>query len=154
MLRYLGMLGFLGGLAAMSAMWAFGPRPAAINEWNILIGAMRPIFYACFFSGIVVLAVAGIVSWWRHRAHLHGARWFKVMMAMVIVAIPALHLTARHAARSLYAAIENGELEQAAAMWDRLGWLYVAGFFVMLTIAAIGVFKPRFGQRIDTTEER
>ena len=74
MLRYLGMLGFLGGLAALSAMWAFGPRPATINEWNILIGAMRPIFYACFFSGIVVLAVAGIISWARHRAQLHGAR--------------------------------------------------------------------------------
>jgi hypothetical protein len=154
MLRYLGMLGFLGGLAAMSAMWAFGPRPSSVNEWNVLIGAMRPIFYACFFSGIVVLALAGGVSWWRHRKQLHGARWFRVMMTMVVIAIPALHLSARYAALSLYAAIENHELERALELWDRLGRLYLIGFLVMLTIAAIGVFKPRFGQKVGTSNDR
>jgi hypothetical protein len=152
MLRYLGMLGFLGGLAAMSAMWAFGPRPASINEWTVLIGAMRPIFYACFFSGIVVLALAGGISWWKHRVQLHGARWFKVMMLMVVIAIPALHLSARYAARSLYAAIDSGELHRALELWDRLGRLYVVGFIVMLAIAAIGVFKPRFGQKTRTSD--
>lgn len=154
MLRYLGMLGFLGGLAALSAMWAFGPRPTTEGEWRVLIGAMRPIFFACFFTGIVVLAVAGGISWWKHRAQLHSARWFKVMMALVVIAIPALHLSARSAARALYSAIDRGELDQALQLWDRLGWLFVIGFVVMLVIAAIGVFKPRFGQGSGTADGR
>ena len=78
---------------------------------------------------------------------------FKVMMILVITAIPVLHLSARYAAKLLYAAIENGQLEEALGLWDRLGRLFAIGFAVMLIIAAIGVFKPRFGQGNATTSD-
>lgn len=142
MLRYLGMLGFLGGLAALSAMWAFGPVPDNVEGWRLLIGLMRPIFFTCSFMGIVLLVIAGSVSWWRHRRELHAARWFRVMLLMLAFAVPALHLSARTTALKLYAAVQSGELNQAAEYWNRLGWLYLVGFVVMLCISAIGVFKP------------
>jgi hypothetical protein len=145
--RYLGMLGLLGGLAALSAMWAFGPVPETIAGWQLLIGLMRPVFYTCFFAGVIVLVFVGSLSWWRHRHHLHGRRWFRVMMLALLVAIPALHLTARAAARDLYAAIDAGDLSSSAELWDRLGLLYLLGFLVLLVISAIGVFKPRLGER-------
>lgn len=144
--RYLGLLGFLGGLAALSAMWAFGPVPTDVAEWRILIGAMRPIFYACFFTGIVILVLAGLISWWRHHRDFNRARWFRVMMAAVVIAVPTLHLSARITALRLYAALDEGQLERALELWNQLGRLYAIGFVVMLMIAAIGVFKPRLGQ--------
>lgn len=146
LLRCLGMLGFLGGLAAMSAMWAFGPVPQTADQWRIVIGIMRPIFYSCFFAGVIVLVIAGSISWWRHRKNLHRTRWFKVMMASLLIAVPALHLSARFTALRLYAAIDDGRLDEALMMWNRLGWLYVIGFVTLMMIAAIGIMKPRFGQ--------
>jgi hypothetical protein len=149
-MRYLGMFGLVGGLGALAAMWAFGPRPETAEQWQVLIGAMRPVFYACFFAGVVILVIAGVISWWKHRQALHAARWFKAMMVMVFVAIPALHFTSRSIALRLYAALDEGRLEEAAALWNQLGWMFLIGFVVMLIIAGIGILKPRLGQRVES----
>lgn len=153
MLRYLGILGFLGGLASLSAMWGFGPTPVNEGEWRVLIGVMRPIFYSCFFTGIVILAIAGSISWWRHRRTFNAARWFRVMMLALLVTVPSLHLSARFTALKLYASLDEGNLDRVQHLWNRLGWFFAIGFVVMITITAIGVFKPRFGQSSETTDE-
>jgi hypothetical protein len=147
MLRYIGLLGFLGGLAALSAMWAFGPVPETVEQWRLAIGYMRPIFYACFFAGVVILVIAGGLSWWRHRREFHGQWWFRLMIGLLIIAVPTLHLWARSVAMRLYAAVDEAQLDAATMHWNHLGRLYVIGFFVMLLIAGIGIFKPHLGSR-------
>ena len=143
--RYLGMLGFLGGLAALSAIWAFGPAPKNIDQWRVLIGAARAVFYACMFSGIIILVIAGSLSWWRRRRELHPARWFRFMIILLIIAIPTLHLSARSVALKLYAAIDAGDLIQTARLWNKLGLLYFIALLALITIAALGILKPRLG---------
>jgi hypothetical protein len=145
-LRYVGLIGFIGGLAALSAMWAFGPVPSTIEQWHFLIGHAKSIFFACSFTGIVVLAVVGSISWWRHRRILHSQRWFKLTIGLLAVAIPASHFGARFTAEKLYATVDAGELENALMLWNRLGIFYATATIVMLIIASIAIIKPRMGR--------
>jgi hypothetical protein len=148
-LRYFGLIGFLGGLAALSAMWAFGPVPQTLDQWHMMIAHVKAIFFACSFSGIVLLVIVGSISWWRMRRTLHASRWFRVMMGMLLITIPASHISARWMAEKMYEKIDAGQLEQAADLWRRLGWAYVLSLTALLAIAAIGIAKPRLGQSID-----
>jgi hypothetical protein len=145
-LRYVGLIGFIGGLSALSAMWAFGPSPATSQEWQFLIQHVKSIFFACCFTGIVILAIVGSVSWWRHRRVLHGRRWFKLTIGLLAIAIPGSHFGARFTAEKLYAAVEAGDFEHALMLWDRLGVFYLTATVVMLVIASIAIIKPRLGQ--------
>lgn len=145
-LRYVGLIGFIGGLAALSSMWAFGPTPKSLEEWQFLIAHAKSIFFACSFTGIVMLAVVGSISWWRHRRVLHGQRWFKITIALLAIAIPSSHFGARYTAEKLYATVDAGDLENALLLWNRLGMFYVTATAVMLIIASIAIIKPRMGQ--------
>lgn len=145
-LRYVGLIGFIGGLAALSAMWAFGPVPSTIEHWHFLIGQAKSIFFACSFTGIVILAVVGSISWWRHRKMLHRQRWFRLTIGLLAIAIPASHFGARLTAEKLYATVDAGELEHALMLWNRLGTFYTTATIVMLIIASIAIIKPRMGQ--------
>ena len=150
LLRYVGLIGFLGGLAALSAMWAFGPTPQNVEQWRMLIAEIKAIFFACSFSGIVILIVVGGISWWKHRSHFHGAIWFRVMMGLLVITIPAFHLWARTTAERLYAVIDAADADQPAAMaeaaliWNQLGAAYVVALVILLGVAAIGITKPGF----------
>lgn len=144
--RFLGMLGFLGGLAALGSMWAFGSPPRTQPQWELFIGLMRPVFFSCVFMGIVILAFAGTMSWWRHRRKLHRSRWFRVMIVLLLIAVPTLHLSARSIAMQLYAAVDANHLDDAARLWNQLGKYFAIGFIVMLAISAIGILKPTLGQ--------
>jgi hypothetical protein len=158
LLRYVGLIGFLGGLAALSAMWAFGPVPQNVEQWHMLIALVKSIFFACSFSGIVILIVVGGISWWKHRAHFHRASWFRVMMISLVITIPAFHFWARSTAEKLYTVIEHADenqaqaLEDAARIWDQLGASYVTALAILLGIAAIGITKPSFGERDEPSE--
>jgi hypothetical protein len=153
LLRYIGLVGFLGGLAALSAMWAFGPVPQSVEQWHMLIAEVKAVFFTCSFSGIVILIFVGGTSWWKHRAHFHRAIWFRVMMLALVITIPAFHFWARSTAEKLYAVIDRAEansaesMAEAAHLWDQLGASYVTALGILLGIAAIGITKPRFGQR-------
>jgi hypothetical protein len=87
------------------------------------------------------------VLWWRRRAALRGRRWVRLMIALLVPAIPALHISARLTSNALRAAVDAGDVARAATLWDRLGWLFLAGFVVMLAAAFIATAKPRLGQR-------
>jgi hypothetical protein len=145
-LRYLGLIGFIGGLAALSAMWAFGPLPKSHEEWHFLIGHSKAIFFACCFVGIIILALVGSISWWRHRRILHGERWFKLTIGLLAIAIPASHFGARYTAETLYETVDAGKLDEALVIWNRLGVTYATATIVMLVIASIAIIKPRMGQ--------
>jgi putative copper export protein len=145
--RFVGLIGFLGGLAALASLWFFGPRPVDADQWHMLILAMRSVFYPCVFAGIVLLIISGTSIWWRRRKDLHGLRWFRVMMVMIVLAVPALHLSARFTMLRLHAMVEAADLEKAAQLWDRLGMLYCVAVVVFLVVSIIGMVKPRLGQR-------
>lgn len=145
-LRYLGLIGFIGGLASLSAMWAFGPVPQTIEQWHFLIAHAKSIFFACSFTGIVILAVVGAVSWWRHSRVLHRQRWFKLTIGLLALAIPASHFGARYTAEKLYETVDAGKLHEALVLWNRLGVTYLTATIVMLLIASIAIIKPRMGQ--------
>ncbi|MCI0631223.1 MAG: hypothetical protein L0Y44_11290 [Phycisphaerales bacterium] len=147
LLRALGLIGFLGGLAALSAMWAFGPIPQNLEQWHLLIGHVRAVFYTCAFTGIIILVITGITSWLRHRRRLHGARWFRLMLVLLLIVVPASHLSARLTALKLYATIDAGRLDEAARIWHTLGLIYVSSLLALLIIAAIAYLRPRLGQR-------
>jgi hypothetical protein len=146
LVRFVGLIGFLGGLAALASLWAVGPRPATAEQWHMLIDAMRSVFYPCVFVGIVLLVITGIAIWWRRRTALHGLRWFRVMMGIIILAVPALHLSARFTMLKLDAMVKQAQLQDAAALWNRLGLLYVTATAVFLIVSIIGMLKPAFGQ--------
>ena len=147
LLRALGLAGVLGGLGALSAMWAFTTVPDDAGQWRILVDAMRAVFYACVFSGILILIPVGGILWWRRRAALHGQRWFRALMLMLLVTIPGLHISARLTSIALRHAVEAGESARAATLWNRLGWLFVCAFVVLLIAAWIATARPRLGQR-------
>jgi hypothetical protein len=148
LLRALGLIGLLGGLASLTALWAFGPAPLTVREWQTLQTAMRAIFYPCFFAGVLVLVPVGLTLWWRRRSALRGQRWFRVMATILIVCIPVLHISARLTSHSWQEAIDAGELSLSAALWNRLGWLFLSGLIVLLVAAWIAIAKPRMGQRV------
>jgi hypothetical protein len=145
-LRLLALLGFLGGLFALAMLWAFGPTPHSIDQWEMLIGMTRAIFYPCVFAGIILLVVTGLTLWWRHRRELHGSRWFRLMMILVLLTVPPFHLWARWTMLKLRDAIERTELETIATLWNQLGLAYLLSFVTLLMISAIGIIKPRMGQ--------
>jgi hypothetical protein len=147
MLRSLGLIGLLGGLAALTALWAFGPRPDTPAGWRMLVSGMRAIFYPCGFAGILILVPVGFTLWWRRRNTLRGQRWFRVMAAILVIAIPALHISARVTSLALRTAIDAGDVIGANVLWNRLGWLFASALVVMLVAAWIAVTRPRLGQR-------
>ena len=144
--RFVGLVGFLGGLASLASLWAFGPRPVDEAQWRMLIHAMRSVFYPCVFFGIVLLVFSGTAIWWTRRQPLHGQRWFKLMMVLIVIAVPALHLSARFTMLKLLNMVEESRLEDANALWNRLGMLYVTAVVVFLVVSSIGIIKPRMGQ--------
>lgn len=145
-MRFVGLVCFLGGLAALSALWAFSHTPQTLEQWHTTIAHIKAIFFSCAFTGIVILVVSGSLSWWRHRRRLHRARWFRLMMAMLVVAIPGSHLWARLTAEKLYEAVEDGRLNQASALWDQLGAAYIVSTAVMFVIAMIAIVRPSLGK--------
>lgn len=147
LLRALGLAGVLGGLGALSAMWAFAQTPENLGEWRLLVSAMRGVFYACVFSGIGILVPVGTILWWRRRAALHGQRWFRVLMLILLLTIPGLHIGARLTSMALRKAVDAGDLTRAADLWNRLGWLFFIAFIVFLLAAWIATARPRFGFR-------
>ena len=144
--RYIGLLGFLGGLAALAAMWCAGPRPTNAAEWTMLMELTRAVFMRCMFAGIIILAVIGAISWWRHRRHFHRARWFRIMMGALLIAIPTLHFWSRATMLKIRQAVDAQDFAQADELWNRMGSAYLISFIMILVIAAIGIIKPRFGQ--------
>lgn len=142
----IGLIGFLGGFAALGSMWAFGSMPDDAAQWKLCISLMRAVFYSCVFAGVVVIAVSGGVLWWRQRRALHAARWFRIMMPLVVLAIPAFHVLGRVTALRLYDAVDEHRLGDAAALWNTLGVTYVSAFLVLTALATIGWIKPRLGQ--------
>jgi hypothetical protein len=149
LVRFVGLIGFLGGLAALASLWAFGPRAADAAQWHLLLSAMRSVFYPCFFAGVLLLVISGTTIWWRRRKTLNQQRWFRVMMVMVMVAVPALHIWARLTMMKLDAAIHDARLIEAAGLWNTLGGAYVIALVVFMAVSVIGMFKPRFGQPSD-----
>jgi hypothetical protein len=145
--RYIGLMGFLGGLAALAAMWFLGRAPQNASEWNMLVELTRAVFLRCMFAGIVVLAVIGSLSWWRHRRRFHRARWFRIMMVALLIAIPSLHLWARFTMLKIRDAVETNNLDAAAELWSRMGTAYLISLIIILAIAAVGIIKPSLGQR-------
>jgi hypothetical protein len=150
LLRALGLIGFLGGLAALSAMWAFGPLPQNLEQWHLLIGHVRAVFFTCAFTGILILVITGITSWLRHRRRLHGSRWFRLMLVLLLIVVPASHISARLTARKLYATIEAGRMDEAERIWHTLGLTYTGSLAALLIIAAIAYLRPRLGQVEDS----
>jgi cytochrome bd-type quinol oxidase subunit 2 len=146
LLRIVGLIGFLGGLAALSAMWAFTPTPQSLEQWHTKIAEVKAIFFACSFTGIIILVVVGSISWWRHRRRLKQQRWFRTMIGMLVIAVPGSHIWARSTAERLYEAVEAGRMDQAADLWQQLGMAYVLSLTIMLVIASIGIIRPRMGQ--------
>jgi hypothetical protein len=144
--RYIGLVGLLGGLGALTAMWWYGPAPEGPAQWHLLLNLTRAVFIRCMFAGIIILAVIGSMSWWRHRKQFHGQRWFKVMMISVLITIPALHLWARWTMLKIRAAVEAGDFTAAAALGDTMAVAYTISLIILLVIAAVGIIKPGFGQ--------
>jgi hypothetical protein len=152
LLRALGLAGVLGGLGALSAMWAFTHVPANQSEWHVLVSAMRAVFYSCVFAGILILVPVGTMLWWRRRAALRGQRWFHLLMVVLILTIPAIHISARLTSIALRHAVNEGDLVRTAMLWDRLGVLFLAGFIVLLIASWIATARPRLGQQRETNE--
>jgi len=74
-------------------------------------------------------------------------RWFKLMMIMLAIAVPGFHLWARTTMLKLDASVRASQLDLAQASWHELGQAYAIALVVMLVITAIGIIRPRLGQR-------
>jgi hypothetical protein len=146
LLRALGLAGVLGGLGALSAMWAFSEAPANFSDWRVLVSAMRAVFYACVFTGILILVPVGCALWWRRRAALRGQRWFRALMLILLLTIPGLHISARLTSTALRKSVEAGEAAESARLWDRLGWLFFIALIVFLIASWIATARPVMGQ--------
>ena len=146
LLRSLGMAGVLGGLGALVAMWAFSPEPTNGGEWRLLVTTMRSVFYACVFTGILILVPVGSILWRRRRKTLHGRRWFRTLLVILLVTIPGLHIGARLTSIALRKAVEANDATRAAELWNRLGWLFLIALLVFLVASWIATARPRLGQ--------
>jgi hypothetical protein len=145
-LRVLGLSGVLGGLAALVAFMQVSETRNDQAHWHTMVDAMRAIFYSTVFAGILILVPVGAILWRRHRASLHGRRWFRLMMAVLVVAIPALHISARLTSHALTSAVEAADFARAEALWSRLDSLFIAAFIVFAGVTLVAQIKPRLGQ--------
>lgn len=145
-LRVLGLSGVLGGLAALVAFMQVSETRNDQAHWHTMVHAMRAIFYSTVFAGILILVPVGAILWRRHRASLHGRRWFRIMMAVLVIAIPALHISARLTSLALQHAVETADFAKAGALWSRLDHLFVAALVVFAGVTLMAQLKPRLGQ--------
>ena len=146
-LRLLGMAGVMGGLGALIAFMIVSEVPRDQPTWQAMVTAMRAVFYSTVFAGILILVPVGAILWRRHRASLRGRRWFCAMMVLLVITIPALHISARLTSHALQHAVETMEFDRAWTLWSRLTNLFIAAFFVFLFVTLIAQMKPRLGQR-------
>ena len=142
LLRALGLAGVLGGLSALSAMWAFADTPADLGQWRVLVSTMRAVFYACVFTGILILLPVGGILWWRRREALRDQRWFRALMLILLVTIPGLHISARLTSTELRQAVDAGKTAECARLWDRLGWLFFMALIVFLIASWLATARP------------
>jgi hypothetical protein len=144
--KLLGLVLFLGGAAALGALTLLGPVPETLEQWRLLRGGVRAIFFPCFFGGLVLTILAGIALLLQHPRMFARLRWFRLKVVLLVVGTPALHFWARGRMLDFDADLEAGRLDALPARWQAVGVAFVTGLAVYLLIGAIGRFKPRLGE--------
>ena len=144
-LKLLGLLGFLGGLMSLTAMTLLGPVPETAEGWQVLRESMRSVFFPCVFAGVGVTILAGLLLFLRHPKHFSRMRWFRLKVALLVVLIPGLHFWSRGRVLAFYAALDEGRLNEAPELWQRVGVAFAVALVTMLCVASLGRYKPRLG---------
>lgn len=146
-LKNIGVVAALGGLAALAAIGRFGPVPEDPEGWVLLRGVMRAVFLPCVLGGLLLTVGAGIGLFLRSPRRLLRARWFRVKVVALAIALPSLHLWARGRVIAFYAAIEVGELEGLEARLAGVTQAYLVALAFLLTAAVFARVKPALGGR-------
>jgi hypothetical protein len=141
-LKHLGLTAFLGGLAALCALGLVGPRPTDAAGWAMLRDVTRAIFWPCVFAGVVTSVLTGIALWALQPRAFLRQRWFRVKAALLVVLLPALHLTARGRVTAFYDAVERADLDAIPALHRHVTWCFAAALVLMLAVAWIGRARP------------
>jgi hypothetical protein len=154
--KLLGVAAFAGGLATVLLGVFLTASPTAPAGWRQEAELISRIYMRLIVPGLVVAATFGMLlaaSIWRVMVRM---RWFVVKMALVVVAVPALHVFMRSRLTALHALLAEPipDLGDAAALRGQLLLgTSVAIAFAVATII-LGRVKPRLGQDYGRTFSR
>lgn len=146
--KSVGLLGFVGGMGALAALTHLAPEPQTQDEWKLLVGAMRSIFFPCVFCGLLVLVVFSLLLFSRHWREFSRMRWLRVKFVLLAISLPSLHFWARGGVMELYEAVGAEDMSRASELWQETSTRFLVAFIVLLIIAGIAKFKPRLKQPI------
>lgn len=142
---------FFGGVVAVLLIWTrgrFADDPAA-GRWQVQ--AVSLLFRWLLIPSLGTTILLGLLLFLQHPRVFWHMRWFKLKAAILLVALPSLHLTMRPLLIKLKAAaltapsspVAQSELAEASRQFS-IGLVVVVIGTALLIF--IGRYKPRLGQ--------
>ena len=142
---------FFGGTVAVMLIWTrgrFADDPLA-GRWQVQ--AVSLLFRWLLIPSLGTTILLGVLLFLQHPRVFWHMRWFKLKAAILLVALPSLHLTMRPLLIKLKAAalaapsspIAQGELAAASRQFSTGLVVVVIGTALLIMI---GRYKPRLGQ--------
>jgi hypothetical protein len=140
---WVGLALFIGGLALLTIWWMVAPHPDTAARWNEMISRVRLVFFLTVFAGVVIGLGPAVAAVWRGRARLRQPGWFRWIVLLMAIAMPALHLYGRSRMLALRDALASENLAQLPARWNDVGTAFTIALGVMLAIVIWAFAKSR-----------
>jgi len=158
MAKVIGVAMYLGGMtAAVAIVCCVSPESA--GQWTQLADTLRAVFVFAAVPGLLVAIVCGVVLSRMHGGVLWRMRWLRVKMAVLVVAVPVLHLWVSGIVAEIRTAAmsDTPDTLDAASLDGHLQMLRLALILATVITAAVvvlGRHKPRLGQPIQTLAQQ
>jgi len=136
----------LGGFTAVEALI----RSASLEtpaDWRTLVDTVGRIFRFAIVPGVLGVLLFGALLWWQHPKVFWQQRWFKVKLAALVVALPALHLSARSTLEKVRHEIDGGSPEGPTGLLDFFALHVEVAIVALVAVIVLGRVKPRLGRK-------
>jgi hypothetical protein len=136
----------LGGFVAVLVLVLATPLESR-EDWRALLDAVGRIITLAIVPGSFLTVVFSLVLLrYGGRAFLRQ-RWAQAKLVLLVLTLPALHLTARGTFSAMRREVEQGSPEGPTGLFEFFTVLVVTTIVVLLLALWLARFKPRLGQR-------
>ncbi len=141
--------GFLGAAVLLHAS-----DPQTHEQWSHIIATTSTLFLRLIVPAVMCVILFGVLLFWQHPKVFLKMRWFQVKVVLLILTLPALHLTGRWLIHHAREALAAGKLEQVAELMRHFTLTVDLAVLALVVVIVIGRHKPRLGQRPKTLADQ